>query len=59
MVLKKDITGYYNHKGKWLLISRHADKRTGRRRVLRIYGKKPSKKQVRIDERIIDYYKRK
>jgi hypothetical protein len=59
MVLKKDTTDYYGHKGKWLLISRHADKRTGRRRVLRIYGKKPSKKQVRIDERIIDYYKRK
>ena len=60
MVLKKDKTGYYGHKDKWVLISRHSDKRTGRRRVLRIYGKKkPTKKQISKDERIIEYYKNK
>jgi len=59
-MLKKDKTGYYGHKGKWVLISTHADKRTGRRRVLRIYGKKkPKESKVRNDERIIEYYKNK
>jgi len=58
MVLKKDKTGYYGHKGKWVLISKTTSKRTGRRRVLRIYGKKkPTKKQISKDERIIEYYK--
>jgi len=42
------------------LISKHGDKRTGKRRVLRIYGKKkPTKKQISKDERIIEYYKKK
>jgi len=60
MVLKKDKTGYYGHKGKWILISTKANKRTGRRRVLRIYGKKkPTKEQISKDERIIEYYKNK
>jgi len=58
MVLKKDKTGYYGHKGKWILIATKANKRTGRRRVLRIYKKKPTKKQLKKDERIIKYYKK-
>jgi len=58
-MLKKDKTGYYGHKGKWVLISTKANKRTGRRRVLRIYKKKPTKKEVKEDERIIKYYKNK
>ena len=58
MVLKKDTTGYYKHKGKWLLLSRSINKKTHRRRVLRIYGKrKPTKKQISKNERIIEYYK--
>ena len=43
IMLKKDTTGYYGHKGKWVLISTSADKRTGKRRVLRIYDKKKEK----------------
>ena len=59
-MLKKDNTGYYGHKGKWLLLSRHANKKTGKRKVLRIYGKKkPTKKQISKNERIIEYYKNK
>ena len=57
-MLKKDTTGHYGHKGKWLLLSTPANKKTHRRRVLRIYGsKKPSQKKVEKDERIIEYYK--
>lgn len=60
MVLKKDKTGYYGHKGFWVLIATKANPRTRRRRVLRVYGKrKPSKKEVERDERIIEYYKNK
>ena len=56
MVLKKDKTGYYGHKGHWLLLSRST--RKGRRRVLRIYGKtKPSKQKVLKDERRIQMFK--
>jgi len=60
MVLKKDKTGYYKHKGKWLLLSKHINKKTKKRKVLRIYGsKKPTKSKISKDERIIEWYKNK
>jgi len=60
MVLKKDKTGYYKHKGKWLLLSKHVNKKTKKRKVLRIYdNKKPTKSTISKDERIIEYYKNK
>lgn len=54
MVLVKDKTGKYGHKGKWLLLSKNKS------RVLRIFGKKkPSKEKVRKVERRIQYFKHK
>ena len=53
MVIYKDVSGKYKHRGHWLLLSRKKP-----RRVLRIYGtKKPSKAKVRKDEKRIMMFK--
>jgi len=54
MVLIKDTTGKYNHKNKWLLISKKKPSR-----VLRIFGdKKPKQSEVLKAEKSISMFKR-
>ena len=57
MVLKKDSTGTYGHKGKWLLLSKSIGK-NGKRKVLKIFGpKKPTKEEFNKEERRIQWFK--
>jgi hypothetical protein len=54
MVIIKDETGKYNHKGMWILLSRD------RKRVLYIFGpKKPSKKEINKQEKRVQFFKTK
>lgn len=52
MVLHKDVSGKWKHKGEWVLLD------TKKTRVLRIFGKKkPSKERVLKEERRIQFFK--